>query len=121
MTPPTPINLAQAFSRFSDQWSPRIVARVNDCEVKLARLEGEFIWHHHPDEDELFLVIKGRLGMRLRDGDRWIEEGEMILIPRGTEHCPFAPEECQVMLFEPAGTRNTGNLENERTVDAKPV
>jgi mannose-6-phosphate isomerase-like protein (cupin superfamily) len=110
------VNLAEKFSLFSEHWSPKIVGELNDFHVKLARLKGEFVWHHHEDEDELFLVVKGRLQMRLRDRDIWLEEGEFVIIPRGVEHLPVAPEEAQVLLFEPKSTLNTGNIQNERTV-----
>lgn len=113
------IDLAQKLSQFSEHWSPRIVAELNGQEVKVAKLQGDFVWHHHDREDELFLVLSGRLQMRFRDRDVWLEPGEMIVVPRGIEHCPVAPEEVHILLFEPAGTRNTGNLENERTVEAK--
>jgi mannose-6-phosphate isomerase-like protein (cupin superfamily) len=116
---PDVINLAQKFALFSEQWSPRIVGELNDSYVKLAKVQGEFVWHHHEQEDELFLVIKGRLLMQLRDGDRWVEEGELIIIPRGVEHRPVAPDECQILLLEPKSTRNTGNVENDRTVEAQ--
>jgi len=113
------INLRQRLSQFSDHWSPRIIAELNGQEVKLAKIQGEFVWHYHDDEDELFLVLKGRLQMRFRDRDEWLEAGEMIVVPRGVEHCPVATEEVHRLLFEPAGTRNTGNLENERTVESR--
>ena len=92
------------------------MGRVNDCEVKLAKLEGEFHWHSHEDEDEMFLVVSGELTMRFRDGDVTVREGEFIIVPRGVEHLPQAESEAQVMLFEPAGTLNTGGEVNERTV-----
>ncbi len=110
------INLRQKLDSFSEHWSPRIVAELNGQHVKLAKLQGEFIWHHHEHEDELFLVIKGRLRMELRDRDIWLEEGEALVVPRGVEHRPVAEEEVQILLFEPASTLNTGNVENERTV-----
>jgi mannose-6-phosphate isomerase-like protein (cupin superfamily) len=116
---PDVINLAQKFALFSELWSPRIVSELNDSYVKLAKVQGEFVWHHHDHEDELFLVVKGRLLMQLRDGDRWVEEGELIIIPRGVEHRPVAPDECYILLLEPKSTRNTGNVENERTVEAQ--
>ena len=109
------VNLAAKFAQFSEQWSPKIVGRVNDMHVKLARLQGEFVWHHHETEDELFLVVKGRLTIRFRDRDIQLEEGEFLVIPHGLEHLPVAEEEAQVMLFEPAGTLNTGNVQDERT------
>ncbi|HEY9088338.1 MAG TPA: cupin domain-containing protein [Anaerolineaceae bacterium] len=112
------INLADKFSRFSEYWSPKIVGALNDSYVKLARLKGEFVWHQHENEDELFLVVKGRLVIRLRDGELVLNEGEFAIIPRGVEHCPVAEEEVHVLLLEPKSTLNTGNVRNERTVDA---
>ena len=111
------VNLAEKFSRFSDYWSPKIVGEINDMHVKLVKLSGEFVWHHHEQEDELFLVVKGRLRMQLRDGDREIGPGEFIIVPRGTEHCPLAlTDEVHVVLLEPKTTLNTGNVSSERTV-----
>ena len=113
------VNLAEKFSRFSDYCNPRIVGEVNDCHVKVVKLKGEFIWHHHDNEDELFLVTKGRLLMKLRDGDITIEEGEFYIVPRGVEHCPLAlTPEVRVLLLEPKGTLNTGNVTSDRTVAA---
>lgn len=114
-----PINLVTKFSQIPDHWSPRIAGRVNDCAVKLAKLKGSFIWHHHEHEDELFLVVKGRLRMKLRPPEREVvvEPGEFIIIPRGVEHLPIADDETHVLLFEPEGTLNTGNVRNERTVE----
>ena len=113
------INLAEKFSRFSEQWQPKIVGELNDAYVKLAKLQGEFVWHHHDEEDELFMVIQGRLLIKLRDRDLWIGEGELAIIPRGVEHCPVADEEAHVLMLEPKSTRNTGNVKNERTVEAE--
>ena len=111
------VNLAETFGRFADYWSPKIVGEVNEMHLKLAKLTGEFVWHHHEREDELFLVVAGRLRMRLRDGDRDLGPGELIIVPRGTEHCPVAlTDEVHVVLLEPKGTLNTGNVSNERTV-----
>lgn len=110
------INLANKFALFSEHWSPKLAARVNDMDVKLAKLHGEFVWHHHEREDELFLVVKGRLLMQFRDREEWIEEGEFIVVPHGVEHRPVAPEEVHLVLIEPSGTLNTGNVRNERTV-----
>ncbi len=111
------VNLAETFGQFADHWSPRIVGEVNDLDVKVVKLTGEFVWHHHEREDELFLVVAGRLRMRLRDGDRDVGPGEFIVVPRGTEHCPVAlTDEVHVVLLEPKGTLNTGNVSNERTV-----
>jgi mannose-6-phosphate isomerase-like protein (cupin superfamily) len=114
------IELREKFAAFSEHWSPRIVAELNGQHVKLVKLLGEFVWHHHDHEDELFLVHRGRLLMEFRDGVVEVGAGEMIVVPRGVEHRPVAPEEVEVILFEPAGTLNTGNLVNERTV-AEPA
>lgn len=111
-----PINLRAAFARIEEPWQPRIAAEVDDMHVKLARLRGEFVWHHHESEDELFLVLSGRLQMRFRDGDVWVEPGELLVVPHGVEHCPVAPDDCEVLLFERKGTLNTGTEVNERTV-----
>ena len=110
------VNLQEKFSLFRDQWSPKIVGEVNDSYVKAVKLKGEFVWHHHDDEDELFLVVKGRLVIRLRDRDIQLEAGEFVVIPRGVEHLPIAEEEAHVLLLEPKSTLNTGNVKNERTV-----
>ena len=113
------VNLAGKLSSFAERWQPRVVAAVNDMHVKLVKLQGEFVWHRHEGEDELFLVVRGRLQMRFRDGDVWLEEGELIVVPRGVEHCPVAPEEVHVLLFEPATTVNTGDAGGERTAAAQ--
>lgn len=110
------INLTKKFNQFNDHWHPRIVGELNDSFVKLAKLKGEFVWHHHEAEDELFLVVKGTLTIKLRDRDLVIREGEFAIIPRGVEHCPVTAEEVWVLLLEPKSTLNTGNVENERTV-----
>ncbi len=118
------INLGEKLSLISEHWKPHIVAELNDQHVKLVKFQGPFTWHHHDNEDELFLVVKGRFRMEYRDGggpgttDRsvWLETGDMIVVPRGVEHCPVAEEEAEVLLFEPASTLNTGNVENEWTV-----
>ena len=110
------VNLNEKFRNFSDHWSPKIIGEVNDCQVKAVKLKGEFIWHHHEAEDELFLVVKGILRMRFRDHEAIIQEGEFIVVPRGVEHCPVADEEVQIVLIEPKSTLNTGNITNERTV-----
>lgn len=115
------INIAEKLALFQEHWQPKLVARVNDTDVKLVKLQGEFVWHHHENEDELFLVIKGRLLMQFRDREEWIGEGEFIVVPRGVEHRPVAPEEVQLMLIEPRGTLNTGNIVNERTVSEIPT
>lgn len=110
------VSLAQKFTLFSDHWSPKIVGELNDSHVKLVKLKGEFIWHQHEAEDELFLVIKGQLLIKLRDQDIHLDEGEFVIIPKGIEHLPVAAEECQVLLLEPKSTLNTGDLQNDRTV-----
>jgi len=110
------INLADKFSSFSDRWSPKIIGELNDFYVKTAKLKGEFVWHHHENEDELFLVVKGTLRMKFRDREAVVREGEFVLVPRGVEHCPTADEEVHVVLIEPKTTLNTGNIVNERTV-----
>ena len=113
------INLAEKFALFSEPWSPKIVAELNGQKVQVVRLRGEFVWHHHDIEDELFLVVKGTLRMQFRDHEVILNEGEMIVVPHGVEHRPVADEEVQVLLFEPAATLNTGNVQNERTVAAQ--
>jgi mannose-6-phosphate isomerase-like protein (cupin superfamily) len=110
------VNLSEKFASFRDHWKPRIVGELNGQQVKLVRFIGEFVWHHHEDEDELFLVVKGRFRMEFRDRQVWLEEGEFLVVPRGVEHRPVAEEEAHVLLFEPASTLNTGNVRNERTV-----
>ena len=111
------VNLSETFSRFTDHWSPKIVGEVNDMHVKLVKLRGEFVWHSHEREDELFFVVQGRLRMQLRDGDREVGPGELIIVPRGVEHCPRAlSDEVHVLLLEPKGTLNTGDVRNDRTV-----
>jgi mannose-6-phosphate isomerase-like protein (cupin superfamily) len=110
------VNLRQKLTQFAEQWSPKIVGELNGQMVKLVKFQGEFVWHHHDDEDEMFLVVQGRFRMDFRDRAVWIEEGEFLIVPRGVEHRPFAEEEAHVLLFEPASTLNTGNVQNERTV-----
>jgi mannose-6-phosphate isomerase-like protein (cupin superfamily) len=110
------VNIAQKLASFSDHWSPKIVGQVNDTHIKLVKFQGEFVWHKHEHEDEMFLVVKGKFTMRLRTGDIALNEGEFLVVPRGVEHCPAAQEEVEIMLIEPAGTLNTGNVVNERTV-----
>jgi mannose-6-phosphate isomerase-like protein (cupin superfamily) len=111
------VNLAQKLSTFDELWSPKVVADLNGQQVKLVKVKGEFVWHHHDDEDELFLILSGRLRMELRDGDIWLEKGEFLVVPRGVDHRPVAEEEVHLLLFEPASTLNTGNVRNERTVE----
>jgi mannose-6-phosphate isomerase-like protein (cupin superfamily) len=112
----TKINLAEKFDRFTDQWSPKIVADLNDSHVKLAKVQGEFVWHHHAEEDELFVVVPGELTIELRDGQVTLGPGEMVVIPRGVEHRPVAREEVRLMLIEPKAIRHTGDVVSERTV-----
>ena len=114
-----PINIAQKFSLFQETWSPKIVGELNDSYVKLAKLKGEFLWHQHENEDELFLVVKGRLLIKLRQQDLWLSEGEFAIIPKGVEHCPVAEDEVHVILLEPKSTLNTGDVQNERTVESQ--
>ena len=109
------INLAEKFSLFTDYYNPRIVGELNNQHVKLAKLKGEFVWHKHDVEDELFLVVKGKLLMELRDKTIEINEGEFFIVLHGVEHKPVAPEETHILLFEPASTLNTGDIENEMT------
>ena len=113
------INLADKFNLFQEPWHPKIVGELNDSYVKLAKLKGEFVWHHHDNEDELFLVIKGTLVIKLRDQELTIHKGEFVVIPKGVEHLPVAEEEVYVLLLEPKSTLNTGNVQNERTVEAE--
>jgi mannose-6-phosphate isomerase-like protein (cupin superfamily) len=110
------VNLAQKFSQFDEHWKPKVAGEINDFQVKLVKFQGPFVWHHHEQEDELFLVVKGRMVMRLREGDIPLEEGEFLIVPHGVEHMPVAEEEAQVLLLEPKTTLNTGNVQNERTV-----
>jgi mannose-6-phosphate isomerase-like protein (cupin superfamily) len=111
----TKVNLAEKFSRFTEQWSPKIVGELNGQMVKLVKFQGPFTWHHHDHEDELFYVVKGSFVMELRDGDIELKEGDFLVVPRGVEHRPNAASEAWIMLFEPATTLNTGNTENEFT------
>ncbi|HXG67282.1 MAG TPA: cupin domain-containing protein [Blastocatellia bacterium] len=113
------VNLAQKFALFHDHWRPRIVGELNGQQVKLVRFQGPFTWHHHENEDEMFFVVKGRFRMEFRDRHVWLEEGEFLIVPRGVEHRPVAEEEVQVLLFEPASTLNTGDVQNELTVEAQ--
>ncbi len=110
------VNLVQKFSLFQEYWNPKIAGELNDSFIKLVKLRGEFVWHHHDTEDELFLVIKGRLLIKLRDRDIFLEEGEFVIIPRGVEHLPIAEEEAHVLLLEPKTTLNTGNVRDEKTL-----
>lgn len=110
------VNLAEKFSRFKEQWSPKIAAELNGQYVKLVKFQGPFVWHHHEVEDEMFWVVKGSFVMRFRDEDVTVNEGEFIVVPAGVEHMPLAEAEAHVVLFEPKSTLNTGNVRNERTL-----
>jgi mannose-6-phosphate isomerase-like protein (cupin superfamily) len=111
------VNLKEKFNLFNEYWRPQIAGELNGQYVKLAKLKGEFIWHQHEAEDELFLVVKGRLCLQLRDREVWLDEGEFFIVPRGVEHKPVAEAEVHVLLFEPASTLNTGDKRNERTIE----
>lgn len=113
---PGKVSLAEAFAGFTDHWSPRIAGDLNGQQVKLVKFQGEFVWHHHDHEDELFLVVRGAFTMEFRDRRVDVGEGEFLIVPRGVEHRPVAAEEVWVMLFEPAGTLNTGNVGGEMTI-----
>lgn len=110
------VSLAEKFSLFHEFWSPKITGELNNSYVKLVKFKGAFVWHHHEQEDELFLVVKGELLIKLRERDLRLREGEFVIIPRGVEHLPVAEEEVHVVLFEPKSTLNTGNIRNERTL-----
>jgi mannose-6-phosphate isomerase-like protein (cupin superfamily) len=110
------VNIADKFSKITEFWKPYVAAELNGQSVKLDKLKGEFVWHHHENEDEMFFVVKGRFRMELRDQNIWLEEGEFLVVPRGVEHRPVADEECWIVLFEPSTTLNTGNVQNERTL-----
>lgn len=113
------VNLAQKFSLFGDYWSPKIAGELNGSYLKLVKLKGEFVWHQHEHEDELFLVVKGHLLIKLRDRDIHLDEGELVIIPKGVEHLPVADEEAHVVLLEPKSTVNTGDVQSERTVTSE--
>lgn len=110
------INIAEKFSKINQMWSPKILGEVNDSYVKAVKFIGEFVWHHHDNEDEMFMVISGKLRMKFRDHEAVVRPGEFIIVPRGVEHLPISDEETQVLLFEPKSTLNTGNVRNERTL-----
>ena len=110
------VNVAEKFSKIHEHYKPHVAADLNGQQVKLVKFEGPFVFHHHDNEDEMFLVVKGRFRMEFRDRHVWLEEGEFLIVPRGVEHRPVAEEEAHVLLFEPASTLNTGNVQNERTV-----
>jgi len=111
------VNLTQKFSLITEHWEPKIIAQLNDYHLKIAKIEGEFIWHSHQETDEMFLVIDGELTIHLRDGLLHLEPGELCVIPKGVEHRPTAEKECQILMVEPAGTLNTGNAGGEMTIE----
>jgi mannose-6-phosphate isomerase-like protein (cupin superfamily) len=111
------VNLAQKLTLFNEHWNPKIVGELNDSYVKVVKVQGEFVWHHHEAEDELFYVLNGRLLIQFRDRDVWLDEGEFLIVPRGVEHKPVAPEEVHIMLLEPKTVVNTGNVCNEKTAE----
>jgi mannose-6-phosphate isomerase-like protein (cupin superfamily) len=115
------VDLAAKLAQFSDHWSPKVVARMNDYEVKVVKLQGEFTWHSHDDTDELFLVVDGELTIRLRDGDVTLTAGQLYVVPRGVEHCPRADGEVSALLIEPQGTVNTGDTPSERTAQLREL
>jgi len=110
-----PVSFKDKFAKFSEHWSPKIVAQMNDYHFKIAKVQGEFIWHDHPETDEVFFVLKGQLELQFREGSVTLNEGEMFIVPKGVEHKPVAEQECHILMVEPAGTVNTGNVVNERT------
>jgi mannose-6-phosphate isomerase-like protein (cupin superfamily) len=112
-----PINLQDKFNRFSDHWSPRVIAQMNDYQFKLVKIQGEFLWHSHPETDEVFIVFDGSMEIHFRDGKVTLSAGEMFVVPRGIEHKPYAASECKVLLVEPAGTVNTGDSGGELTAE----
>ena len=114
------INFEEKLTRFSEHWSPKIIAQMNDYQFKVVKVQGEFIWHNHPETDEVFVVLKGRLDIQFRDGKVLLNEGEMFVVPKGVEHMPVASEECEILLIEPAGTVNTGDAGGERTALVEP-
>ncbi len=117
MSLPEKVSLAGKLELFDEFWKPHVVAELNGQHVKVAKIQGDFPWHSHADEDELFFVVKGSLVIRFRDGDVSLSEGELLVVPRGVEHAPVAESECHIMLFEPASTRNTGELDHELTIE----
>jgi mannose-6-phosphate isomerase-like protein (cupin superfamily) len=111
------VNISEKFSLINEQWDPKIIAQLNDYHFKIAKIEGEFVWHSHPETDEVFLVVEGELVIHLREAELKLEKGEMCVIPKGVEHRPAADTECQIMMVEPAGTLNTGDAGGDRTVE----
>ena len=118
---PEKVNLVEKLSLFTEHWQPKIVARINDNDVRIAKVKGEFVWHKHDDTDDFFLVLKGHLTIQLRDRDVELDEGELFVVPRGVEHCPRADEEASVLLIELAGTVNTGDAGGPLTAEPKPI
>lgn len=110
-----PVNFQEKLAKFSEQWSPKIIAQMNDYHFKIVKVQGEFVWHDHPETDEVFVVLKGQLEIQFRDGNVVLKEGELFVVPKGVEHKPVAEHECHILLVEPAGTVNTGETVNERT------
>jgi mannose-6-phosphate isomerase-like protein (cupin superfamily) len=110
-----PINLQDKLTKFSEQWSPKIIAQINDYHLKLAKVQGEFVWHCHPETDEVFLVVKGKLDIHFRDEKVTLNEGELYVVPKGVEHKPVAEVECHILLIEPEGTVNTGDVVSDKT------
>jgi|TARA_B110000259_G_scaffold11905_1_gene12827 mannose-6-phosphate isomerase-like protein (cupin superfamily) len=113
----SPINLTDKFSKFNEQWQPKVIAEMNDYQFKIARIEGEFVWHNHPDTDETFIIIEGTLDLEFRDGKVTLSAGEMFVVPKGVEHKPVANSECKIMMIEPRGTKNTGDIESNLTAE----
>jgi mannose-6-phosphate isomerase-like protein (cupin superfamily) len=112
-----PINLREKLSKFSDHWSPKIIAQMNDYHFKLVKFQGDFIWHHHDDTDEVFMVLDGEMSIEFRDGKVKLKQGELFVVPKGVEHKPYAKKECKIMLVEPAGTVNTGDIGGDFTAE----
>ena len=110
------INFQKKLAKFSEHWSPKIIAQMNDYHFKIVKVQGEFVWHDHPETDEVFIVLKGQLEIQFRDGNVQLNEGEMFVVPKGMEHKPVAEAECHILLVEPAGTVNTGDVVSEKTV-----
>ncbi|WP_306253353.1 cupin domain-containing protein [Parvularcula sp. IMCC14364] len=115
------VNIANKFSQFTEQWQPKRIATVNDYDVRIAKIEGEFVWHSHEDTDEMFLVVKGSMKILLRDGEVSLNEGEVYVVPRGVEHKPVADRECQILLIEPTDVVNTGTAGGERTATVETL
>ena len=114
--PQSAINVMEKFGKFQTQWTPKVIAEMNDYQFKIARIQGEFIWHHHAETDEVFIIVEGEMVLRFRDGDVPLRAGDMYVVPKGVEHQPCASSECKIMLVEPRGVLNTGNVGGERTM-----